>query len=133
MRRILLLSFLLLLVASFVPAQDGNILKFKTTTPFVVDNTTLPAGSYTIRRMSDEGELELSAAAGAPQVIVEADPMETSSGKANIQFAKYGDKLILKQIDFPDQNSFWVPMSATEKHHRKASGKPTKTSITPTK
>jgi hypothetical protein len=133
MRKVFLLSFLLMLIVSVVSAQDGNTMKFKASEPFVVDNTTLPAGSYSIHRMSDDGTLELAAAAGQPQVLIEADPLETPAGKANLTFSKYGNKLVLKQIDFPDQMSFWVPMSTTEKHHRKAGGKPTKTTVTPTK
>jgi hypothetical protein len=133
MRKLFLLSLLLMLAVCIVSAQDGNTIRFKTTGPFVVDNTTLPAGSYSIRRMSDDGELELSAAAGQPQVVIEADPLETPAGKANVSFSKYGDKLVLKQIDFPDQMSYWIPMSSLEHKHRKASGKPTKTSVPATK
>jgi len=134
MKKVFLLGLLMLLAVCIASAQDGNTLRFKMTGPFVVDNTTLPAGSYSIRRMSDEGELELSAASGQPQVLIDADPLETPAGKANVSFAKYGDKMVLKQIDFPDQMSFWIPMSTAEKHHRKTSGgKSTKTSVAVTK
>ena len=134
MKRLVLMSLLLLLAVGLLSAQDGNTLKFKMTESFVVDNTTLPAGSYTIRRMSDEGTLEITAASGQPSELIDADPLDSPAGKANLSFSKYGGKLVLKQIDFPDQMSFWIPMSTAEKHHKKAAGgKSTKTSVTPTK
>jgi hypothetical protein len=129
MKYAFLAGLLLILCAVMVSAQNSS-LDFKMTTSFNVENTKLPAGSYTIR-VIDEGALELSNASGAPSILINPDPLDSPSGQANLKFAKYNDRLYLKQIDFPGGMSYWIPMTADEKTTRKKSGKPTQTAVKP--
>ena len=133
MRRVLLLGFLLALAAFVVAAQDANSLDFKMTTPFIVENTRLPAGAYKIRILRDAGILELTADKGEPSVLIDPEPLDTPAGQTNLFFAKYGNKMFLTQIDFPGGVGSKIPMSWEEKSTRKTAGKPMKTAVKPSK
>jgi hypothetical protein len=99
--------FALGIITFGVPAVRAQIvteLDFKMTQSFTVGNTTLPAGSYTIRPVhgTDQSVIEISAVGGKPSVMVEAELTQTTGTEAGSQliFNKYNKVLALSQI-FP--------------------------------
>jgi hypothetical protein len=131
-KQILLLGLLLILAATLLPAQSSSI-DFKMSTSFIADNTRLPAGSYRIQRLSEDGMMELSSVNGEPSVLLSGEPLETKAGTSNVHFAKYDKKLFLKQIDFPSGDSYWLATSGEERALRKSGAKPTKVTVKPAK
>jgi hypothetical protein len=124
MRKILM-GCVMLLTVSILSAQDFN-LKFTVKTPFAVAGTTLPAGTYTIRLLDDsENTFECSAISGSPSVLFEADAHEVIPTTTSVSFAKYGDKLILKNISIAGDQGYWVPISLPEKRSKKGGTKAT--------
>jgi hypothetical protein len=132
MRKVVL-GCLILFTMGIVSAQDFN-LAFTSKTPFTVGNGNLPAGSYQIRPISEEGTFECSAASGQPAVLFEAEPMETVPAKTDLTFVKYGDKMLVKSFSVEGVQGYTIPVSLYEKHHKKTtSAKPTKVSVMATK
>ncbi|MCM3873470.1 MAG: hypothetical protein ND895_22535 [Pyrinomonadaceae bacterium] len=72
--------------------------------PFVVDNTTLPAGKYEIRTIDDNtlSVLELRSVNGHTSVVFETDAAVTPDGqsatKTELVFDKVGGKDFLSQV-----------------------------------
>jgi hypothetical protein len=85
-------------------AQILNEIKFTMSQPFTVANTTLAAGSYTIRPVSgtDQMVVEISGASGKPSVMVEGDSVQpdAAQGGSHLVFNKYKNVLALSQV-FP--------------------------------
>ena len=77
---------------------------FTMSQPFTVANTTLPAGSYTIRsvRGSDQAVLEIASVNGDYSVMVEADSAQPDTAQAgsHLVFHKYKNVLALSEV-FP--------------------------------
>ena len=85
-------------------AQITNQLDFKVSQPFTVGNTTLAAGSYTVRPVqgTEGAVVEISSESGHPSVMVDtaaAQPDASQSG-SHLVFNKYKNVLALSQI-FP--------------------------------
>jgi hypothetical protein len=84
-------------------AQIANQLGFKASQPFTVGNTTLAAGSYTIRQAEfDSTVLEIASTSGRPAVLVDtvSTQPESPQGPSHLVFNKYKNVLALSQI-FP--------------------------------
>jgi hypothetical protein len=60
--------------------------------------------------------------------MFEADPHEVVPTATDVTFAKYGDKLIMKNISIAGDQGYWIPMSIPEKNAKKTGAKPTKVS-----
>jgi len=85
-------------------AQIVSQLDFNATQPFTVANTTLAAGSYTIRPVqgTEQTVIEVSSAKGHPSVMVEVNLIQPDSGQggSHLVFNKYKNVLALSQV-FP--------------------------------
>jgi hypothetical protein len=127
-----LMGCLILLTMGIVSAQDFKV-NFTSKTPFTVGNANLPPGSYQIRPIDEEGTFECSAASGHPSVLFEAEPLETVPAKTDVAFAKYGDKMLLKNFSVEGVQAYTIPVSLYEKHHKKGGAKPTKVPAPATK
>jgi hypothetical protein len=129
----LLMGSMLLLTASIVSAQNFAV-TFTMKTPFAVAGSTLPAGTYQIRLMDDDDyTFECSTTSGEHSVMFEADRHEVTPTATEVTFAKYGDKMVLKNISIAGDAGYWVPVSIPEKRSKKTGVKPTKVSTTATK
>src|ERR1700693_1574863 len=121
----LLIAVFLLTVCS-LSAQNFTV-TFTSKTPFAVAGATVPAGSYTIRLLDDDSNLfECAATSGSHSVLFEADRHEVVPAATEVTFAKYGDKLVLKNISIAGEAGFWVPISLTEKVSKKGGAKASK-------
>jgi hypothetical protein len=84
-------------------AQIMNQLDFTAARPFTVGNTTLAAGSYTIRPVEfDSTVIEIASASGQPAVMVDtiSTQPESSQSPSHLIFNKYKNVLALSQV-FP--------------------------------
>jgi hypothetical protein len=80
-------------------AQITYPVEFKTTFPFTVGNTTLPAGSYTIRPDDTHPEvLELTGAHTSVFFDTENASARETPSKTEVVFKRYGDGYVLKNI-----------------------------------
>lgn len=117
-------------------AQIVSQLDFNATQPFTVANTTLPAGSYTIRPVqgTEQTVIEVSSAKGEPSVMVEANLIQPDSaqGGSHVVFNKYKNVLALSQV-FPGSGSqgYQLVQGHPEKLASKAE-KPTKQTVAST-
>jgi len=121
-----LLCFFGMMSAASSYAQLTTKVSFTTTSPFVVEKTTLPPGTYTIRPFSDDPDVfELTSSAGH-SVIFNCENFGEAT-KNELTFHRYGSTLYLKQISASGGACF-VPAGPSEKQAKK-SGKPTKETI----
>lgn len=118
-----------LLLAANASAQVTSPVTFTMDNPFIVDNTTLPAGSYQILPTDDLGFLELRNDKGARALffeVVEVDS-DTPFKQTEVLFNKYGNNLVLKSIRVQGQLiGDTTVISHAESSYSKNSGKPTK-------
>jgi hypothetical protein len=79
-------------------AQIDSAIEFTTSFPFIVGNTTVPAGSYTITPADEDPQI-LELQGGHTAVLIQtesADPPQ--SAHTEIVFNRYGDRYVLKNI-----------------------------------
>jgi hypothetical protein len=120
-----------LLAAAVASSQIISPVTFKMDTPFVVGNTTLPAGSYEIVPTDEEGVLELRGASGSPGVLFDTVSIEnvTPFKQTEILFHRYGNNLVLKSVMVAGETTGATSVTShLERRHAKAFGKPTKVS-----
>jgi len=117
-------------------AQIMNQLDFKMAQPFTVGNTTLAAGSYTIRPVggTDQSVIEITAASGKPTVMVEVNSAQPDAAQSGTQliFNRYNHVLALSQV-FPGNGNAGYQL--VEGHPEKLAAKtekPTKQTVTGT-
>jgi hypothetical protein len=106
-------------------AQISSSVEFTTSFPFTVGNTTVPAGSYTIRPDDDDPAiLELT---GQHQAVLfqtaEAQARETPS-KTEVVFKRYGDGYVLKDIFLAGSMTGAETLSAEGERHAAKRGGP---------
>ena len=87
---------------------------------FIVKDTTLPAGRYTVKRLDDTEPhvLEIRSANGRTAVIFEAENAEANEIPRNpeLVFDKVGDQYFLSQIWASDSNiGYQLPKTKAEK------------------
>jgi hypothetical protein len=113
-------------------AQGTNTIEFKVTSPFVVGDAKLPAGTYTIRQDPDNKlEWEITNDSKGFSAFFPTEPLSptTPSQKTEITFQKYGNTLVLKELWIPGfSTGFSVLTSYAEKQAAKA-GSPTKVAV----
>jgi hypothetical protein len=91
-------------VLSFVGVHDASAqlthtLSFTTSFAFVVDNTTLPAGTYTIIPVDDDPYvLELRGAHASVIVVAKSAPQDEPPSKSEVVFNRYDTGYVLKNI-----------------------------------
>jgi hypothetical protein len=89
---------------SFVGVHDASAqlthsLSFTTSFAFVVDNTTLPAGRYTITPDEDEPSvLELRGAHASVFVVAKSAQQHEPPSKSEVVFNRYDTGYVLKNI-----------------------------------
>lgn len=117
-------------------AQITNQLDFKMAQAFTVGNTTLEAGSYTIRPVqgTDQMVIEITGASGKPSVMVEVNSAQPDAAQSGTQliFNKYNKVLALSQV-FPGGGNagYQLVVGHPEKLAAKTE-KPTKQTVTGT-
>jgi hypothetical protein len=135
--KLAVLALAILAIGAIVAhAQIINQLDFTVTQSFTVGNTTLPAGSYTIRTVSGtEAFLEVSGASGAPSVMVETFSVQPDAAQrgSHVVFNKYNNVLALSQV-FPGAGNTGYQLSAQGQQEKLAAKTetPTKQSVTST-
>ena len=82
--------------------SDGTI-KANIPHPFVVNNTTLPAGTYTIRVADDASDLnvlEMQSASGKTAVLFDTEPVNVTrtEKKTELVFDKIGNTYFLSRV-----------------------------------
>ncbi len=133
MKKFLLGGAMLLLTVATVVAQPFNI-TFTSKTPFAVDAATVPAGTYQIRLVDQDDNLfECASTSGSHSVLFEADMHEEIPAKTDVTFAKYGDKLILKNISIAGVGGYFITTSLPEKRAKKGGVKATNVTMAATK
>jgi hypothetical protein len=119
------LSLLIWVSSSFAFAQIQNQIKVNVPFTFYVGNTELPAGEYTIRRVSDATPdlLELRSTDGKVAVLVLGRPTQstTTPSKTELVFKKYGNVQILSQI-FQAGNQWGVELPKLLQEEQAAKG-----------
>lgn len=133
--RFLLLSFFAAAVCmSGVRAQlPPNGIDFKTSSSFVAQNVTLPAGSYNIRPMQDDMETLILSSSDGHSALIPCEALESSGpSKTEITFHRYGKTLYLNQVwSAGNSTGCLIQAGPAEKKERK-SGKPTQETVAAT-
>ena len=90
---------LVLISAGAANAQLPETPRFKTTFPFMVGSTALPAGEYTITPLpQDNALLEISNGRRSVLLMTENDAPKVRPQKDEVTFVKRGDTYVLKDI-----------------------------------
>src|SRR5882762_10548766 len=80
-------------------AQIIDPIEFTTSFPFTVGNTTVPAGSYTIRPDDDNPQvLELMGKNASVLFQIQAAQARETPSKTELVFSRYGSSYVLKSI-----------------------------------
>jgi hypothetical protein len=126
-RFVLAAVFLSAAGAATANAQVIDPMTFKTTFPFVAENTTLPAGDYTVTPLDDDPSiLKLSNGKVSVLLETEGDRATRTPSKTEVIFNKYGDTYVLHEIVDPAAEGGVVMLPArAEKRHQKTYGTPT--------
>jgi len=120
-----------LLTVTVASAQVTVPIKFMMDTPFIVENTTLPAGTYEVAPTNDPSLLELHGVDGPPRVLFEVVPIDTLTRfkETELVFNKYGNNLVLKSIRPEGEASGATTLTShAERRNAMTSGKPTQVS-----
>ena len=91
--------FLVLAVGS-VQAQSGSSLEINIRFDFQIGSKVLPAGTYTVRRLS-QNSMVVESKAGGERVIAQTPGTADGGGKetpAKLVFHQYGDQYFLAQV-----------------------------------
>jgi hypothetical protein len=110
-------------VLSFVGIHDASAqlthrISFTTSFPFVVDNTTLPAGSYTITPDEDDPYvLELRGAHASVIVVTKSASQDKPPSKSEVVFSRYDTGYVLKNIWVAGSNGGYVTDLALGERH----------------
>ena len=112
-------------------AQIDTAIDFTTTFPFMVGNTTLPAGNYSIAPVDDEEQtLELKGGKTAVLFMTESAQAKDLPAKSEIVFRKYGNQYVLKNIWVEGtQAGFATEKSVGERHLAKSDAAPTESRV----
>jgi len=126
--KLLVLLFLVTVVSVLgASAQVWNTFSFTSPNAFIVEKTTLPPGTYTVRPFQDDPDLlELLGSTGH-SVIFTCEASDATGQKAELTFHRYADGLYLKQVSIAG-SACSVPAGPLEKKSKK-SGKPTKETV----
>src|SRR5436305_10548605 len=111
---------LMLAATCAAQAQTTRALVFKVPFDFVVGQKTLPAGTYTIRRIVRDNDklLLVESADGHTAQNMLTSPVETAApdGTARLDFHRYGDKYFLARVWPPGtQTGRELPKSQLER------------------
>ena len=102
---------------SCLPAMAQTKVTFTMSSSFYAGNAKLPAGTYELRQMQDEPDLQsLQNKAGTHTVLLDSRPSsKTSSGKPEVVFNRYGTTDYLEGVLTSNGTSIDFPTSSAEK------------------
>jgi hypothetical protein len=105
-------------------AQITDPIEFTTAFPFTVGNSTVPAGSYTIRPDDDNSQiLELTGNNTAVLFQGQAAVAKQTPSKTEVVFNRYGNTYVLKSLWIEGSNDGLETTAAEgERHAAKHSG-----------
>jgi hypothetical protein len=124
--------------AALAHAQVIDPVEFTTPFAFTVGNTTMPAGSYEIRRDIDNGTVYRIESQKSKQHIgtlfeVENTSMNKAPAKSEVVFKHYGQGYVLKSVwEEGSSEGIQTVQTEAERHHVKGGGAVTETGV-PTK
>ena len=112
-------------------AQIIDPVEFTTSFPFTVGNTTVPAGSYTIRPDDDNPQIfELMGKDASALFQVQGADVRAIPSKTEVVFSRYGNTYVLKSIWVEGSASGVETMSGEgERHAAKAAGAKSEQSV----
>lgn len=120
----MLLMLSLLIAGGTVAARaqaliDDTVVQANVPHSFIVKDKTLPAGKYTVKRLSDTqpNVLEIRSDNGRNAVTFEAETAQANQiiSKAELVFNKVGDQYFLSKILTPDSSfGYQVPKTKAE-------------------
>jgi hypothetical protein len=105
-------------------AQIIDTVRFTTSFPFTVGNTTVPAGSYAIRPDDDNPQiLELTGKNASVLFQTEVAQARETPSKSELVFSRYGNSYVLKNIwvEGSDSGAETMPVEG-ERHAAKHPG-----------
>jgi hypothetical protein len=80
-------------------AQNDLFIEFTTTFPFAVGNTTLPAGTYTVRADDEDPQvLEVSGPQAAVFLNTESAQPHQAPSRTELVFDRYAEGYVLKNV-----------------------------------
>jgi hypothetical protein len=114
---------------SLAHAQVTDPVEFTTSFPFTVGNTTMPAGSYEIRRDTDNGtvyRIQSSKKHIGTLFEVEGTSVTRPPKQTEVIFKRYGNGYVLKSVwEEGSTEGVETVMVEAERHHIKDGGTPT--------
>jgi phosphoribosylcarboxyaminoimidazole (NCAIR) mutase len=114
-------GIVLLIGVQAAEAQVTGPVEFATTFPFAVGNTTVPAGSYTIRPDNDNPQiLELTGPHTAVFFEVTILPAARTPDKTEVVFKRYGQSYVLKDVWIAGSGGAETLTVEAERHHASA-------------
>jgi hypothetical protein len=115
--------------ATLAHAQVTDPIEFTTSFPFTVGNTSMPAGSYEIRRDTDNGSVyRIDSPKKHIGTLFEVEPttMTKAPAKSEVVFKRYGQGYVLKSVWEEGSNEgVETVMVEAERHHAKDGMPPT--------
>lgn len=112
--------------AALAHAQVSDPVEFTTSFPFTVGNTSMPAGSYEIRRDTDNGSVyRIESPKQHIGTLFEVEPTTVTKApaKSEVVFKRYGDGYVLKSVFEEGSNEgIETAMVEAERHHVKHGG-----------
>ena len=98
-RSALVAAGLVIASAGTARAQLTTTMKFTTTFPFMVGQTSMPAGAYTVTPLEgDHSLLELRSGHSAVLMLTERDSPAAGPRQDEVIFAKQGDTYVLREV-----------------------------------
>ena len=81
-------------------AQLSDYMTFRTTFPFIVGSTTMPAGAYSVRRADGSPGVYLVSGPRSVFLIVNSTsrPPSIDPAKDEVIFQKFGDELVMSEV-----------------------------------
>jgi hypothetical protein len=107
-QKLTMLMSLFLLSAIPTFAQMGNGVTFDAPFAFYAGDTKMPAGSYKVSQLDDNGQvLRIENADGSQSALVEYRPVhvDTAPSSSDIAFKKYGKTEFLSRISVQGHNT----------------------------
>jgi hypothetical protein len=119
--------------AALAHAQVSDPVEFTTSFAFTVGNTTMPPGSYEIRRDTDNGTVyRIESAKKHIGTLFEVEPtsMNNPPAKSEVVFKRYGSGYVLKSVwEQGSSEGVQTVVAEAERHHVKHGGNVTETRV----
>ncbi len=118
-------TLMLVAAVSSAQAQGSTALRVQVPFDFIVSGKTLPAGTYTVRRVFFDVQttLAITGSDGQGSVIFHSVRLDDRAGQsqAKLVFHRYDDRYFLSEIWSPlDEGAFGIPESREERRLEQA-------------